>query len=130
MERDGFVSLWLGKIDSQKLLDEYVDLVYTDSGEWHQSQFLYDAKIDMNDFDEDFIEKVFHDREVETLTELITGCSYEEVVIPRLTNIYGDKLQKGVNCAILVYNFAYNINVKDTKNNALSLMFIGAIEYR
>ena len=130
MERDGFASLWLGKIDSQDSLDEYAELVYTDSGEWLPSQFLADFKIEMDDFDEDFIENVCHESDAQTLAELITGCSYENVVLTRFINICGDKLQKGINCAILLYNFDYNGNVKDTKNNELSLKFIGTVEYR
>lgn len=130
MEREGFVSLWLGNSYSQDLLDEYAQLVYPDSGDWVPSEFLTDFNIDMADFDEDFIEKVSNESDVETLTDLITGCSYEDVVISRFINICGDKLQKGINCAILLYDFEYDGNVKDTKSDALSLKFIGTIQYR
>ena len=52
MEREGYVSLWIGNSKSDEELLEYVELVYTDDGDWLPSQFLQDFNIDINDFDE------------------------------------------------------------------------------
>lgn len=130
MEKEGFVSLWIGNIDSQNSLDEYAELVYTDEGEWLPSPFLTDFNIVIDEFDEDFIEKVSYEDNVKSLKGLITGCSYEDVVIPRFINVFGDELPKGVNSAILLYNFEYDGNTKETKNSELSFRYVGTVQYR
>ena len=58
MEKEGYVSLWIGNLESDEKLLEYVELVYTDDGEWLPSQFLQDFNIDIDDFNEDCIESV------------------------------------------------------------------------
>lgn len=130
MGKDGFVSLWIGNIDSQDLLDEYAELIYTDEGEWLPSPFLGDFNINMDDFDEDFIEKVCHGNEVMTLSELISGCSYEDVVILKFINMYGDKLPNDINSAVLLYNFGYNGNTKEVQKDELNFKYIGTVSYK
>lgn len=130
MEKEGFVSLWIGNIDSQDSLDEYTELIYTEEGECLPSTFLADFNIDMDDFDEDFIEKVCHKKNVKSLNELIAGCSYEDVVILRFTNVLGDGLLKGVNSAILLYNYEYDGNIKKTRNGEQSFRYISTVQYR
>lgn len=130
MEREGFVSLWIGKMDSEDLMDKYVELIYTDMGEWLLSPFLTDFNININDFDEDFIEKVCHENDVKTLNRLIAGCSYEDVVISRFISIFDDKLPKGINSAILLYNFEYDGNIKEIEHDILSFKYVGTVKYR
>jgi hypothetical protein len=130
MEKEGFVSLWIGNIDSQDSLDEYAELIYTDEGEWLPSTFLADFNIDKDDFDEDFIEKICHEKNVKSLNELIAGCSYEDVVIPGFINVFGDDLPKGVNSAILLYNYEYDGNTKKTINGEQSFRYISTVQYK
>lgn len=130
MEREGFVSLWIGTTNSEDLLDEYTELIYSDEGEWLPSSFLVDFNIDMDEFDEDYLEKVCYKNGVSTLKKLITGCSYQDVVIPRFINMFGNDLSKKVNLAILLYNFNYEGNIKDINHDKLSFQYIGTIQYR
>ena len=48
MEREGYVSLWIGIIDSDLELSKYLELGYTDDGDYIPSQFLTDFNIDLN----------------------------------------------------------------------------------
>lgn len=102
-------------IKSDRELLEYVDLLYTDDGDYVQSPFLKDFDIDIDDFDEDYIERVCLDEVVNSIDSLISGCSYEDVVIPQY-----EKIVKGVsivkyNAGILLYNFEYDGNIKYIK---------------
>ena len=83
MEKEGYVSLWIGNSKSDEELLEYVELVYTDDGDWLPSQFLQDFNIDIDDFDEDCIERVCREKEANLISELISGCSYGDIIIPK-----------------------------------------------
>lgn len=129
MGREGYASLWIGKLKSDDELLEYVELVYTDDGDCLPSKFLQDFNIDMNDFDEDYIERVCIEKETNSITELISGCSYEDIVIPKY-----EKLVDGVplvkfNVGILLYNFQYDGNIKSLNNKDYEFKFIGSVEY-
>ncbi|AIQ15180.1 immunity 22 family protein [Paenibacillus durus] len=130
MEKEGIVSLWVGSIKSDNELMKYVTLIYDQEGECLPSQFIKDFNIDMDEFDEYFIERVFHEKELLHLDELIAGCSYEDIVIPNYITTFGNGLNKGTNCAILLYNFEYNsINTNEISNNNYSFKYIGSVKY-
>ena len=57
MEKQGWVSIWLGNINDEDSIGEYVDLTYEEDGESVPSQFFIDFNIDMDETDEDTIEK-------------------------------------------------------------------------
>lgn len=129
MEREGYVSLWIGNSKSDEELLEYVELAYTDDGDFLPAQFLKDFNIDIDDFDEDFIERVCLDKEANSITELISGCSYEDVVIPKYENLINKVSSVKFNAGILLYNFEYDGNVKAVNNKDYQFKFIGAVEY-
>ncbi|WP_286166440.1 immunity 22 family protein [Bacillus sp. E(2018)] len=56
MEKQGIVSIWLGNVNKSHL-EEYVNLTNDEDGESFPSKFFVDFNIDMDDRDEDFIEK-------------------------------------------------------------------------
>lgn len=39
MEKNGVVSLWLGNMETEEFLKRYVDLKYTEEGEWEHHNF-------------------------------------------------------------------------------------------
>lgn len=49
MEKEGYVSLWIGNIKSDDELMAYVELEYTDDGDCIPSKFLKDFSIDIDD---------------------------------------------------------------------------------
>ena len=49
MEQEGYVSLWIGKSESDEELLNYVETDYTEDGDCLPSQFLKDFNIDIDD---------------------------------------------------------------------------------
>ncbi|MGO4899852.1 immunity 22 family protein [Bacillus sp. GM2] len=130
MERENYVSLWIGSILTDDKLNEYVELPYDEEeGDFLPSAFLKDFFIDIDDLDEDFIEKVVHDQNKELLHELIGGCSYDEIFLPRFEAIQGKKLPNNINSAILLYNFDYEGKRNEIVNNGYTFKFIGSVSY-
>lgn len=129
MERKGYVSLWIGNISTEEELTNYVELIYTEEGDFLPSPFLKDFNIDIDDFDEDFLEKVLHEEEKEKVSELIAGCSYENVVIPLFQKSYGATLPDNINSAILLYDFYYDGEIKQTLNKEPNFIFVGSVSY-
>lgn len=129
MERQGYVSLWIGNVCSEEYLSEYVELLYKDDGMWEQSQFLKDYDISLDDFDEDFIEKVFAYKKIKSIGELIKGCSYEKIILPRYKEIIIPPLVKNYNSAILLYNFDYKGPKGIVLNDKYAFSFINSVSY-
>lgn len=129
MEKEGCVSLWIGNIKSDDDLMKYVELEYSDNGDYNPSDFLKDFNIDMDEFDEDFIERICHKNKVDSIEELISGCSYEEFIIPRIENKIGKRLQEKVNSAILLYNFDFDCNVQCIDTVHYNFKFVCSVEY-
>ncbi|GAA0086286.1 immunity 22 family protein [Clostridium sp. CTA-7] len=129
MERKGYVSLWIGNIKSDDELLEYVELVYTDDGDCLPSQFSKDFNIDIDDFDDDYTEKVCLEQNVTSITELISGCSYDDIVIPKYEKITDGVSIAKCNAGILLYNFQYDENVKSVNNKDYEFKFIGLVGY-
>ncbi|MGN7307656.1 immunity 22 family protein [Bacillus subtilis] len=130
MERQNFVSLWIGSINDDESLSKYVELNYNeDEGDFLPSQFLIDFDIDIDELDEDFIEKVAHEKNCNNLSELIGGCSYDSVILPRFENIVGTAIPEHINAAVLLYNFEYDGREKEINDKNYSFKFIGAVPY-
>ena len=130
MERQNFVSLWIGSINDDESLSKYVELDYNeDEGDFIPSQFLIDFDIDIDELDEDFIEKVAHEKNCNNLSELIGGCSYDSVILPRFENIVGTAIPEHINAAVLLYNFEYDGREKEINDKNYSFKFIGAVPY-
>ncbi|MBW8585563.1 MULTISPECIES: immunity 22 family protein [Bacillus] len=130
MERQNYVSLWIGSIKDNESLSKYVELVYNeDEGDFLPSQFLIDFDIDIDDLDEDFIEKVAHENSRNNLPALIDGCSYDSVILPRFEDMVGITLPDQINAAVLLYNFEYDGREKEINAKNYSFKFIGAVPY-
>ncbi|MFN2748289.1 MULTISPECIES: immunity 22 family protein [unclassified Bacillus (in: firmicutes)] len=130
MERENYVSLWIGNIQTVDKLNEYVELPYDEEeGDFLPSPFLRDFDIDIDDLDEDFIEKVVHVQNKELLRELICGCSYGDIILSRFEAIQGKQLPKNINSAILLYNFDYEGKRNEIVNNEYTFKFVGSVSY-
>lgn len=130
MEKEGVVSLWLGNIRTNEFLNDYVEIKYTEDGEWEPSEFLKDFKIDIDDIDENFIEKVRYEEKLDSIESLLQGCSYEEIIIPKIINIIGNKVGKEINTVILVYNLEYSGSNIKVNNDKYSMEYICSVEYK
>ncbi|KLV28000.1 hypothetical protein CHH55_20490 [Niallia circulans] len=112
MEKQGWVSVWLGNINDEDSIGEYVDLTYDEDGESVPSQFFIDFKIDVDETDEDTIEKEVYKNSSSDIATLLDGCSYEEIVIPKIQKSIN--LKKSYNAVILIYNFQYQNEISST----------------
>lgn len=130
MEKEGVVSLWLGNIRTNEFLNDYVEIKYTEDGEWEPSEFLNEFKIDIDDIDEDFIEKVRYEEKLDSIESLLQGCSYEEIIIPKIINIIGNKVGKEINAVVLVYNLEYSGSNIKVNNDKYSMEYICSVEYK
>jgi hypothetical protein len=112
VQKQGRVSIWLGNIESQNHLDKYVNLTYDEDGESVTSKFFLDFNVDMDEIDEDFIEKAVLDVKYDNISVLLEGCSYEEFIIPQVRKHV--ILNKLYNAVILIYNFEYENLVRSS----------------
>ena len=112
MKKQGWVSFWLGNIKVEDSIGEYVDLTYDEDGESVPSKFFIDFNIDMDETDEDTIEKAVYKNSSSDIYTLLAGCSYEEIIIPQFKKSID--LKKSYNAVILIYNFEYNNEITST----------------
>ena len=105
MEKQGRVSIWLGNIKDEDAIAAYVDLTYDEDGNSVSSQFFIDFNINMDETDTDTMEKEVYKNSSSDISILLDGCSYEEIVIPKIDKII--ELKKAYNAVILIYNFEY-----------------------
>jgi hypothetical protein len=125
MEQKGYVSIWVGKFKSNKELQNYLSISYTEDGDAIPSKFETDFSIDY--YDEDFREADFFDGELNKLPMLLEGCSYDDIVIPNFVESHGETLNYSVNSIVLLYNFKYSKNVH---NHLGHLKYIGNVKYK
>ncbi|MFD5852715.1 immunity 22 family protein [Cytobacillus oceanisediminis] len=123
MEKQGWVSIWLGNIKEEDSIEKYVDLTYDEDGESVPSKFFIDFNIDMDETDEDSIEKVVYKNSSSDISTLLDGCSYEEIIIPKIKKSID--LKNSYNAVILIYNFEYNNEITSTD----AFDFIAATNY-
>lgn len=121
---DYYVSLWVGCSESDEKLLDYISVDYDEDGDSDDSQFMKDFGID--DFDEDSVERIFSDNETDSIKYLLSGCSYEDKVIPEFEKIFvsGEKFNSG----ILLYDMKYDGNITVNENEYCRLRFAGTIK--
>ncbi|WP_339193869.1 immunity 22 family protein [Aeribacillus sp. FSL W8-0870] len=124
MEKEGFVSLFIGNSKSYKDLQNYILNSYTEDGDLLSSEFEKDFNIDY--YNEDFREVEFYDEPSNDLRVLLEGFSYDEEIIPKFIELCGERLNQEANSVILLYNFQYNGNVNE-KNQ---FRFLGTVQYK
>lgn len=133
MTNDGIVSIWVGKTDSEKTLDDYVEMRYNRDGDSRPSKFMRDFKI--KEYDEDYLESEYTGKPAESLSELLDGFSYcEEIVSAYAEKFPKARFDKKSNSAILIYNFQYkglvdSTDDDDDEDDELSFTFIGTVKY-
>ncbi|MDE6424775.1 MAG: immunity 22 family protein [Ruminococcus sp.] len=122
---DCYVSLWAGCSESDEKLLDYISIDYGEDEDGdNDSQFMKDFGIDY--VDEDDIERIFRDNETDSIKYLLSGCSYEDKVIPEFEKIF--VAGKKFNCGILVYEMNYDGNINFTENKYCRLEFVGTVK--
>lgn len=125
-----YVSLWVGNVESDEMLSDYISANYEDeeSDDYGYSPFEVDFEID--DLDEDFVERIFLDEKTDSLKELLSGCSYEDKVIPEFEKTLSRFQDKNYNFAILVYDMNYDGNTTVADNDYYWIKFIGTVKIK
>jgi len=125
MEKISYVSLWVGKFSSIKELENYLLIAYTEDGDAIPSQFEKDFNIEY--FDEDFSEAHYEEVKVHKLSQLLEGCSYDDVVIPNFVEKYGEVLPTNANSLILLYDFEHTKSRDDDEIHCVK--YVGSVQY-
>lgn len=126
METENTVSIWVGNFESKSQLDEFLTLIYDDEGEVVPSLFYESYEIDIDDIDDDMIEKEVLNSNYSNLCQILKGVSYEDVIVNNLKkNCIEDAISLS-NSIILIYNYSYTGEVLTTENTK----FIGVVEYK
>jgi hypothetical protein len=129
MARDipGAVSLWVGVSPSREALESYVEMDYTKNDTSRLSQFADDFGTDF--YDEDFME-VWAAETTRSLPQLLRGCSYDSLIIPKFVELCSETLSMEVNAAVLLYDFRHDgtPGQHGPWNSAVKLHYMGSIK--
>jgi Immunity protein 22 len=126
MEEQGTVSLWLGNVDSEDLLENALQIIYSEDGDFDGSDFTRGFQIDF--YDENFKESEFYEENSNDLSFLLAGFSYDETIIQRFSSITISLKQK-YNTVMLLYNFRYVGEIQEWQGENISFDFIGIVSY-
>jgi hypothetical protein len=127
MQKEGFVSFWVGNINSSEELDNLLEISYTEDGDFIPSMFAQSFGIDR--YDDAVREADFYDEADNSLSRLLEGFSYDDDIIPKFSSLCDAQLPRQYNVVILLYNFKYEGIKKNTTINNSNLEFLGAVEY-
>lgn len=129
MEEIQMVSIWVGIADEQEKAESLMEYVYDEDGNALAPKFVRASSMDDTYIDEDFVEVSFRES-TSFLTDLITGHSYWESILPALLNRIDDKLLYKMNTTVLIYDFAYNGHVFDVTIDGVRMFYIGAVPFK
>lgn len=127
MQKEGFVSLWVGNVNSSEELEKLLKITYTEDGDFIPSKFAQSFGIER--YDDAVREAEFYDEGDNLLSRLLDGFSYDDVIIPKFLMFCSDILQKKYNVVVLLYNFKYEGNNKEITINKSVFEFFGSVEY-
>ncbi|MDB2076291.1 MULTISPECIES: immunity 22 family protein [Clostridium] len=124
MQKEGKVSLWLGNFNNEKTFREFMEIKYTDDGDSIPSKFKKQFKIDY--YDIDFSEIDYMEEKSNDLEVLLEGFSNDYEIIPKLKENYDGNMYNSI---VLLYDFEYDSNKINYKNENNILDFIGCVDY-
>lgn len=124
MQKEGKVSLWLGNFNNEETFREFMEIKYTDDGDSIPSKFKKQFKIDY--YDIDFSEVDYMEEKSNDLEVLLEGFSNDYEIIPKLNEKYNGGIYNSI---VLLYDFEYDSNGENYKDENNTLDFIGCVEY-
>jgi hypothetical protein len=111
---------------SLEALEDYLSPEYR-NGSRAPSQFEQDFHL--QPFDEDGREAEIFDQKLDRLSDLLAGFSYDEVIIPRFTEAFGNRVEPPANAVVLLYRYKQDWCETSRSGQAVALSFIGAVSY-
>lgn len=127
MEKNGVVSLWIGKVINAEELDRLLTISYSDEGDYIRSIFAEYFKIIR--YDDDLKEAEYYENKVDNFYQLLEDFSYDYNVISEFKKVT-EELPENINVAILLYDFEYNGKVVQATIQSNYLQFVGSIKYK
>jgi hypothetical protein len=124
--RDKYVSLWVGQADSAASLDEYLKVEFSEDGDVIPSVFAKEFVI--KSYDEDFREARVWDVPSCSLRDLLTGFSYDDIIIPKFTKLCGPSLASDANTVIVLYNFEYAEGRQEGIGSSVKVRYLGTVK--
>jgi Immunity protein 22 len=121
------VSLWLAKATTQESLDDFLNVRYSDDGNYENSSFGNYFKVGY--YNESFKESEFLEEYSDNLEYLLEGFSYEENIIPRFVDSVVNQLEE-FNAVIMLYNYDYSEEISEYNDGSLYCKFICSVSYR
>jgi len=122
----GAVSLWVGFAESKTALHSY-----SDCDTRRRPARTLEGDFGTGRYDHDFMEVELRAAPTQSLTELLRGCSYDTIVIPKFVELYGDLPSESVTAFVLLYNFQYR-GIPGTSGRStggpVKLRYVGSIQ--
>lgn len=128
MEKEGFVSLWVGNVQSSEELDRLLAVSYSDEGDFIPSIFA--KHFNIRRYDDAVREAEYYEEASDDLNQLLEGFSYDEEIIPKFTSLVQEGLTNDFNAIVLLYNFEYTGEIVEATIQSNYFRFLGAVEYR
>lgn len=128
MEKEGYVSLWLGNFAKQEQVEEILQIAYSDEGDFVPSIFA--MYFNITRYDDAVREAEWYEKAVADLGQLLEGFSYDDEISPKFSALCGEELSESYNTVILLYNFQYVGDHRDVVIQENHLKYMGSVEYR
>lgn len=127
MEKEGFVSLWLGNVQSSEELDRLLAVSYSDEGDFVPSIFA--KHFNIRRYDDAVREAEYYEEASDDLNQLLEGFSYDDEIAPRFTALVQEGLTNDFNAIVLLYNFEYTGEFVEATTQSNYFRFLGVVKY-
>ncbi|WP_338553174.1 immunity 22 family protein [Paenibacillus sp. KS-LC4] len=127
MEKEGFVSLWVGNVQSSEELDRLLVVSYSDEGDFIPSIFA--KHFEIRRYDDAVREAEYYEEVSNDLNQLLEGFSDDEIV-PRFDALVQEELPNDINAVVLLYNFKYTGEIIEATIHSNYLRFLGTVKYQ
>lgn len=128
MEKIGFVSLWVGNVQSSEELNRLLFTSYSDEGDFIPSIFA--KYFEISRYDDTVREAEYYEEASKDLNQLLEGFSYDDEIITRFDTLVKEELPNDINAVILLYNFKYAGEIAEATIQSSYLRFLGKVEYQ
>ncbi|WP_322925446.1 immunity 22 family protein [Paenibacillus campi] len=128
MEQEGFVSLWVGNVQSFEELDRLLTVSYSDEGDFIPSIFA--KHFEVHRYDDTVREAEYYEEVSSDLNRLLEGFSYDDEIAPKFNALVQEELPNDINTVILLYNFKYTGKIVESKISSNYLRYLGSVKYQ
>lgn len=128
MEKVGFVSLWVGSVQSSEELDRLLVVSYSDEGDFIPSIFA--RHFEIRRYDDAVREAEYYEEASNDLNQILKGFSYDDEIVPRFVTLVQEELPNDINVVVLLYNFKYTGEITEATIQSNYLRYLGMVEYQ